>query len=97
MTINVAPSPGLLMAWNIPAINHIKEARSMELEGINDFRMRGYRGPCTSFGTHHYTFHVYALDTLLTLHREAKEPDLHMAMDGHIIAYGKIICLYTRK
>ena len=85
------------VAWNIPAITHIKEARPMEAEGTNDFRMRGYRGPCTSFGTHHYAFHVYALDTLLTLHREAKEPDLSTAMDGHILAYGKTTGLYKRK
>jgi Raf kinase inhibitor-like YbhB/YbcL family protein len=85
------------IAWNIPVIPHIKEARPMEAEGLNDFRMHGYRGPCPSFGTHHYTFNVYALDTMPDLHRDIKEPALKEAMNGHILGFGKLVGLYKRK
>ncbi|HVW59217.1 MAG TPA: hypothetical protein VHC48_04250 [Puia sp.] len=59
--------------------------------------MRGYRGPCTSFGTHHYAFNVYALDTVFDLQQDIKEPDLKAAMDGHILGFGKLVGLYKRK
>jgi Raf kinase inhibitor-like YbhB/YbcL family protein len=83
-------------AWNIAVISHIKEARSMEAEGLNDFRMHGYRGPCPSYGKHHYVFNVYALDVLLNLHGDTREPDLKAAMDGHILGSGRCIGLYKR-
>ncbi|MBN8852070.1 MAG: YbhB/YbcL family Raf kinase inhibitor-like protein [Sphingobacteriales bacterium] len=85
------------IAWNIAVNSHIKEARPMEAEGINDFRMHGYRGPCPSYGTHHYVFNVYALDTLLDLHRDVREPELKAAMNGHILGFGRLTGLYKRK
>ena len=85
------------IAWNIAVIPHIKEARTMEAEGLNDYRMQGYRGPCPSFGTHHYTFNIYALDTLLDLHPDTKEPDLKSSMNGHILGYGSLTGQYKRK
>lgn len=84
------------VAWNIAVAAHIKESRPMEAEGLNDFRMRGYRGPCPSYGTHHYVFNVYALDTMLELHQDTREPELKSAMDGHILGFGKFTGLYKR-
>src|SRR5581483_6277986 len=68
------------IAWNIAVGSHIKEAHPMEGEGLNDFRMLGYRGPCPSYGTHHYVLNVYALDTLLELRQDTREPELKAAM-----------------
>jgi Raf kinase inhibitor-like YbhB/YbcL family protein len=85
------------IAWNIVVNSHIKEARTMEAEGLNDFRMRGYRGPCPSYGTHHYIFNVYALDTLLDVQGVISEPTLKAAINGHILGFGRLTGLYQRK
>jgi hypothetical protein len=34
------------VAWNIPVVRHIREARQMEEQGVNDFRQSRYDGPC---------------------------------------------------
>src|SRR5881275_360999 len=34
-------------------------------EGLNDWKRRGYGGPCPPIGRHRYFFKLYALDTLL--------------------------------
>jgi Raf kinase inhibitor-like YbhB/YbcL family protein len=85
------------LAWNIPVIRHIKEARSMEAEGLNNFKVHSYKGPCPSFGTHHYHFQVYALDRSMDLPQGCTEEALRTAMKGHILGYGGITGLYKRK
>ncbi len=84
------------LAWDIPPLGHLTEGRRMEAEGLNDLRTHGYKGPCPSYSTHHYTFHVYALDTMPALPRDTKEPGLRDAVNGHILGYGKITGLYKR-
>jgi Raf kinase inhibitor-like YbhB/YbcL family protein len=69
----------------------------MEAEGMNDFRTLGYRGPCPSYGTHHYIFRVFALDALLDLHGTIGESELKTAMKGHILGFGKLTGLYKRE
>jgi phosphatidylethanolamine-binding protein (PEBP) family uncharacterized protein len=48
-------------------------------------------------GCHHYVFKVYALDTLLKLEPRSKKQDFLRAISGHIIGYGELIGMYTRK
>ncbi len=60
-------------------------------EGTNDFGKPGYGGPCPPAGTHHYIFHLYALDTKLRLAGGAKRGQLEKAFAGHILARGKLI------
>ncbi|HVU97092.1 MAG TPA: YbhB/YbcL family Raf kinase inhibitor-like protein [Puia sp.] len=84
------------VAWNIAPLSHIKEARQMEKEGINDLHKRRYDGPCPPYGTHHYHFKVYALDSLLSLTGKTSKKDLEQAMQGHILAFGELIALYKK-
>ncbi|MGZ8194090.1 MAG: YbhB/YbcL family Raf kinase inhibitor-like protein [Methylosarcina sp.] len=67
------------------------------LEGKNDWKETGFKGPCPPIGRHRYFFKLYALDTVL--------PDLHLpdsavlekAMDGHILDRAELIGVYQRK
>jgi len=85
------------IVWNIPSsISKIGENTVPGKEGLNGARQAGYMGPCPPGGTHRYFFKVYALDTELTLGIGSKKKDLEKAMQGHIIAKGELVGLYSR-
>jgi len=65
-------------------------------QGTNDFRRIGYGGPCSPKGTHRYFFRLYALDKVVTLPSGATKDELLKAMEGHIIATGTLMGLYSR-
>jgi Raf kinase inhibitor-like YbhB/YbcL family protein len=65
--------------------------------GTTDFRRADYGGPCPPSGTHHYHFKVYALDGILQLKPGATKSEIEKAMQGHILASGELLGLYTRK
>lgn len=66
-------------------------------EGINSFGRIGYGGPCPPAGsTHHYVFHVYALDDMPALPSGASAQQVYAAIQGHELAEGRITGVYTR-
>ena len=74
--------------WNIPvSLEEIEEGSALEeaVQGITDFRQRGYGGPNPPDGTHAYRFRLYALDTELDLDKNSRKEELLEAMEGHII------------
>ncbi len=88
------------VVWNIgPAVKEIKENSppSGAQEGMNDFRRRGYGGPCPPGGTHRYFFNLYALDTTLTLGPNTTKALLEQAMKNHVLAQSELIGKYKRK
>ena len=67
------------------------------LEGLNDWKRTGYRGPCPPVGRHRYVHKLYALDTLLPdLHKPSKAA-LEKAMHGHVLAHADLVGVYQRK
>jgi Raf kinase inhibitor-like YbhB/YbcL family protein len=66
------------------------------IQGRNGFGKIGYGGPCPPSGTHRYVFHLYALDTLLSLQAGASQSDVLEAVKGHILAEGELTGLYSR-
>ncbi len=66
------------------------------LQGKNDFRRIGYGGPCPPGGTHRYFFKIYALDAELDLSPGATKSQVLEAMEGHILAQGKLMGRYSR-
>ncbi len=67
------------------------------LEGVNDWKRVGYRGPCPPVGRHRYYFKLYALDKVLPdLHKPSKAA-LEEAMHGHILAHADLVGLYRKK
>lgn len=66
-------------------------------QGENDFGRIGYGGPCPPRGhTHRYRFTIYALDTSLDLEPGASKKQLLDAMEGHILAQGRLTGTYQR-
>ncbi|HVC21587.1 MAG TPA: YbhB/YbcL family Raf kinase inhibitor-like protein [Vicinamibacterales bacterium] len=66
------------------------------LEGVNDWKQAGYRGPCPPVGRHRYFVRLYALDRKLPdLHRPSKAT-LEAAMRGHILAHAELIGTYEK-
>jgi Raf kinase inhibitor-like YbhB/YbcL family protein len=67
------------------------------LDGINDWKSTGYRGPCPPIGRHRYFFKVYALDVVLPdLHKPSKAA-LEKAMHGHMLAHAELVGTYKKK
>lgn len=65
--------------------------------GLNDFGKNTYGGPCPPKGkVHHYYFRLYALDSTLGLNTGAARSDVEAAMQGHIIAQGHLVGIYSR-
>lgn len=85
------------VVWNIPVTHHIKENIVHGEEGLNDFQIHKYSGPCPPKGVHRYFFKVYALDDLLALPGNTTKYELEKAMSEHIIGFGELIGLYKRK
>lgn len=63
----------------------------------NDFRKPGYRGPCPPGKTEHrYFFDLYALDTMLEPGSLKSARDVEQALQGHILAQGRLTGRYGR-
>jgi len=85
------------VVWNILPTEKIEENSVPGTEGLNDFRRHSYGGPCPPSGTHRYFFKVYALKTKLNLSPDSRKKDIERAMEGHILAKGEIVGLYSRR
>ena len=105
-----APDPAApKMTWvhwvlyNIPAgVDTLTEgqiARTLPpgtVEGRNDWKQTGYRGPCPPVGRHRYSFRLFALDTLLAGLSEPTSIELQSAMKSHVLAHAELVGTYQR-
>jgi Raf kinase inhibitor-like YbhB/YbcL family protein len=67
------------------------------LQGKNDFGRIGYGGPCPPSGRpHRYQFTLYALDQPVDLKAGASKKQVIGAMQGHILAQGRLTGTYQR-
>jgi Raf kinase inhibitor-like YbhB/YbcL family protein len=87
------PAAASSLQEGVPAVGTLSNGA---VQGRNGFGKIGYGGPCPPSGTHRYVFHLYALDTLLSLQAGASEGDALQAMKGHILAEGELTGLYSR-
>ncbi len=69
---------------------------SGSLQGKNDWRQTGYRGPCPPIGRHRYRFTLYALDRRLPDLRHPDRKQLLRAMRGHILATARLQGSYQK-
>jgi Raf kinase inhibitor-like YbhB/YbcL family protein len=65
-------------------------------EGLNDWKAKGYKGPCPSAGKHQYVFTVYALDTALKLSGPPTKAQLETAMQGHVLGQAPLTGMYQK-
>jgi len=85
------------IVWNIPPNGKIAEHSAPGIQGLNSANRQDYIGMCPPSGTHRYFFKVFALDGQLDLDpNKTRKKDLEKAMEGHILARGEIIGLYSR-
>ena len=86
------------VVWNIPPFqNKIDENTVPGIQGLNSGQQLGYTGPYPPQGKpHRYVFQIYALDLELQLAPNSTKKDLKKAIDGHILAEGKLIGLFSR-
>lgn len=66
-------------------------------EGTNDFGRIGWGGPCPPSGTHRYVFEVFALDRALGLAGQPRSAAVRTALDGHVLASGRLVGTYRRR
>ena len=66
------------------------------VQGQNDWKQSGYRGPCPPIGRHRYFFKLYALDTILPDLGTATKAELKRAMDGHVLARAELVGTYQK-
>jgi len=88
------------LVWNIdPKTSEIAEHSVPRgaLQGTNDFPGQRYDGPQPPSGTHRYYFKIFALDKELDLRAGAKRKELDAAMNGHVIAQGRLMGRFTKK
>jgi len=88
------------VTWNIPPGTRRIAAGTAPpgaVQGENDWKRRGWGGPCPPAGTHRYVFRLYALDTAPALGPSAGKKELERAMGGHVLAKGELVGLYGRK
>ena len=72
--------------WNIPPeTKEIEEDSDIGVEGMTDFRKRGYGGPNPPDGVHTLRFRLYALDKELDLPDKSRKNDVEEAIEGHVI------------
>ncbi|HMH32674.1 MAG TPA: YbhB/YbcL family Raf kinase inhibitor-like protein [Puia sp.] len=84
------------VAFNIDPTADIAENFKGGTQASNGAKKIGYIGPCPPQGTHHYHFMIYALDTKLSLDKNAGKAELEKAMEGHILSKGELIGLYKK-
>lgn len=88
------------LAENVPPLARL-EKPSGALQGRNSWpsgRTIGYRGPAPppGSGTHHYRFHLYALDAKLPLEPKLDKAALLRAIQAHVLGEGELVGTYRR-
>lgn len=66
------------------------------LQGKNDWKQIGYRGPCPPIGRHRYFHKLYALDIELPDLNHPTKTELEQAMQGHILGKAEWVGSYER-
>jgi Raf kinase inhibitor-like YbhB/YbcL family protein len=81
--------------WNIPPNGEISEDSCPGIQGLNGYGEFKYAGPCNAQESHQFHFKIYALDQMINLPRSANKRELLMAMEGHLLARGELVCAYS--
>jgi Raf kinase inhibitor-like YbhB/YbcL family protein len=92
------------VVYDLPAdARNLEEGASREtfplgtVEGANDWKQLGWRGPAPPVGRHRYIFKLFALDTSLEdLGGGASKIELENAMMGHILGTATLVGTYRK-
>ncbi|GAB3208275.1 YbhB/YbcL family Raf kinase inhibitor-like protein [Nocardia tengchongensis] len=80
------------------AINRPRAELASGQIGIGSFHRRGYAGPrpIPGHGPHRYVFQIFALDAASSLNSDATLARTLTAIDGHVLARGRLTGTYQR-
>ena len=91
------------VVYNIPAETTSLDAGTSfkslppgSAEGLNDWKQKGYGGPCPPIGCHRYFHKLYALDTTLKEKGKPTKANILTAIKGHIIAEAELFGTYEK-
>ena len=94
------PDAGGFVHWTVADIagsaGSTEEGESPGIAGRNGFGRFGYGGPCPPSGTHRYVVTVYALREPLSVEPGFNAADLRSAMEGRVLATGRLTGTYRR-
>ncbi len=89
--------------YNIPASERglpegtrLADLPSGVREGLNDWKEKGYRGPCPPIGRHRYFHKLYALDIELPHLGLATKQVIEEAMTGHVLEQAELMGTYQK-
>lgn len=84
--------------WNLPpAPGAIPQALAGATQGANGTGKTGWHGPHPPDAKpHHYHFELFALDARLNLPADADRDRLVTAMNGHVLAKGQLVGVFTK-
>ena len=89
------------VAYNVPASARGVAAGGTlpagALDGLNDWKRTGWRGPCPPIGRHRYFFKLYALDTMLPDLKRPTKAQVEKTMHGHVLAQAELVGTYQKK
>jgi Raf kinase inhibitor-like YbhB/YbcL family protein len=89
------------VVYNLPAAARAVAAGGTlpagALDGLNDWKRTGWRGPCPPVGRHRYFFKLYALDTVLPDLKRPSKAQVEKAMQGHVLAQAELVGTYQKK
>ncbi|MGH2416953.1 MAG: YbhB/YbcL family Raf kinase inhibitor-like protein [Candidatus Limnocylindria bacterium] len=74
----------------------LEEGVTADVEGRTDFGRTGYGGPCPPSGSHGYVFEIFALSEQLGLSPGFSADELRRAMEGKVLASGRLTASYRR-
>lgn len=66
------------------------------LEGLNDWKQTGYRGPCPPIGRHRYFFKLFALDRRIDDLQQPTSAELQRRIKGHVIEQATLVGTYEK-
>jgi Raf kinase inhibitor-like YbhB/YbcL family protein len=91
------PAAAAGLSENVPHQAKMKSPPEA-VQGTNSFKKIGYAGPAPppGHGTHHYRFHLYALDEPLDVRGALDNKALVAAMSGHVLDEGEVVGTYER-
>lgn len=84
------------LVWNIDPREKIAQGSVPGMQGLTDFGIRKYTGPCQVTGKHAFHFRIFALDKRIALDPSCGKQQLEKVMTKHMMAFGFIAGIYER-
>ena len=66
-------------------------------DGVNDWLVTGYRGPCPPIGRHRYLLQAVRAGRVAPNLRHPTKAVLEKAMHGHVLAEATLLGLYQKR